>query len=317
MFWQLIFINATGWLTFESELPTTTYVDGPLPPSDSCAADVERGMLAFFPMSYWTPGGTNSVQTMTALETLNSSAWAPTATDHVGSGFQTANGGVVAYYSLSYSTFNGAGWSTGAWVVHYSTCGLSGRLGFQNWSETGWGVGTSPTEFYGQQTGQITCPANADATFNATLTKVTTSSLAGGWLTAGSLAIGLSEGGGRRIYNDTADYLAAWMVTIGLVNGSGGPISPIDTNCTANATRVSTCGPPPTGWYAVLVSRSGWVLDTYSSDSEIPGWQVPNVSVVNNDSLVVLSSFNVVSPGCTLTFESTFSLPLIDGSYQF
>lgn len=317
VFWQVTFINSSGWLLFDSVLPNLTYSNGPFSPANACVSEFEDGMLSVFPLSYWAPGGTNAMQSVLALRELNSTAWAPTAATYLGDEFSGNNDDAIVYYTLSYSTLNNVDWSTGTWFVQYTTCGLTGRSGYQDWTETAWGIGSSPSEFNGKISGEISCPARLDATYNVTLVNVTATPSLGGWQSAGALLIGLGVNDQGWIYNSTANFLSSWMVLLDLMDSAGHALPLAPSNCTSNDSRLTGCRAPESGWYAVLLSQSGWILDTYSLESSSARWATPNVSVVNNDTLAILSQADLTDTEDVLSFGASSSLPLIEGTYLF
>ena len=317
LFWQMVFINQTGGLILASNADGTITLDGPLAASTPCVSLLESapgGLYGSFPPSYWSPNGVFNVGLMETLDRLNSSAWAPTASDHLGNAsFSAWNGRGVGYYTLGFTWLNLVDWTAHGWLAWYQACGIPGRSGPQPYSETGWGLNSSPTVYYGSSGGELSCPVSTNSNFLVTFNRTGTGSNASGNVTAERLTIGVGYPGSY-VYYDTANSLVSWMSSVSLTNSSGNRVPPIAEACVANATTLADCASPRNSWYAVLLSPNGWVLDTYPSATGGDQWNVPNVFLTNNDTLVLEAATSLTGIGDRLSLSPTYTFPQIAGS---
>jgi len=221
----------------------------------------------------------------------------------------------VAYYTLGWSSLNLVDWTIGGWVVWYQSCGIPGQGVERPFADTGWGLNASPTQYGGALTGEISCPVNSNAIFNFTFNPTSVSPAHGLAGAEGfSLKIGLGAASETQIINQTANSLSAWMVDLDIHSPGGSVVAPSGTGCPTTADGIGSCSAPTSGWYAVLLSPVGWLLDSYPSGSGGGNWTLPNVSVVNNDTLVIVPSLNLNLTGDTLDIGPSGSLPLVTGS---
>ncbi len=164
LFWQLVFYNDSGSMVFGSVINSSVVVDGPYDSASYCVSYLENafgGLYESFPSSYWFPNGTFSRGLLMTLAQLNSESWAPTAASHLGNASLRVWGGIVTYYTLGYSWLNLVDWGPQAWLVWNQACGIPGRSGDQPYAETGWGLNSSPSTYYGPiAEGQLSCPVS-------------------------------------------------------------------------------------------------------------------------------------------------------------
>lgn len=317
VFWQLVFINQSYAMTFGSDVNGSTLIDGPYSSNSPCVSYLETGFgglfVGSFPRSFWLPGGTFDSTTVQTLLQLNSSSWAPTAADSVGNkSMQSWGGDVVVYYTLGYTWLNLVWWTEGGWLVRYWACGIPGRIGDQPFTETGWALNSTPTEFYGSVAGITSCQVDTNASFVVTFNESSIPVSAGAAL-GERLTIGLNVTGVIAFY-DTANSLVSWMTRVSLDSSSGDPIVPAVEQCGVAASNLSDCAAPASSWYAVLLSPSGYVLDEYPSSIGGNEWSIPNVFVTNNDTLAMLSSSILTGSGDVLSITGVYSFPAVLGN---
>jgi hypothetical protein len=80
---------------------------------------------------------------------------------------------------------------------------------------------------------------------------------------------------------------------------------------------LTDCRASGSGWYAVLLSSSGSWLDAYPSSPNGSAWEIPNVSLVSNQYLVVVvpGSWNVT--GDIFSMNGTVAVVGVSGSSTF
>jgi len=315
VFWQMVYVNDTYSMLFAADINGSVILDGPYGPTTPCVSYLENGaggVFNVFPPSYWLPSGTLVRVIVRALVQLNSVSWAGTASDHLGNVSLQNWKGIVAYYALGYTWLNLVGWNNQGWAVWYQTCGIAGRSGEQPFAETGWGLNSSPSTYYGSENGAISCPVNTNADFLVTYNQTSSTLLGSGAELSERLKIGVGSNG-NYVYYDTANSLVSWMTHITLNTSAGAPIPPAAEECSSIGTELSACTVPIQSWYAVLLSPNGWLMDAYPSISGGNQWETPNLFVTNNDTLVIVSATSLIGSGDQLSLGSAFAFPLILG----
>jgi hypothetical protein len=317
LFWQLVFMNGSSGMVLSSSINGSIVVDGPYNSTNPCVSYLETGAGGLFtssqPPSYWAPGGAYNKGLIQSLARLNSSAWAPTAASNLGNNSAVAwDGRMVTYYTLGYTWLNLVDWTSGGWLVWYWACGLLGRSGEQPFAETSWGLNSTPSEYYGSETGATSCPVNSNAHFAASYSQTSATQLGAGWQVSEQLKMGV--GNGTYVYYDTANSLVAWMSTVSLESKNGTPIDPTTQMCSMNTTNLAGCAAPAQSWYAVLLSPDDYVLDSYPAIDGGTQWAVPNVFVTNNDTLVLVSARTLAGSGDLLSIGGAYPFPEVLGN---
>ncbi len=297
LFWQLMFMNASTSMAFVEVAESEVYEQGPIGPTNPCVKGLETswwGMFSSEPASYWLPGSQFDEQLGLTAEALNSSDWAPTAATHLANRSAESWVRIMAVYTLGWTDLSLVDWSNATWLAWYQSCGLPGLNPYRPYAETGWTLGADPSVFYGQLSGMLSCPVVQGSPFNFTYS-LEPASVSPEIIEYG-LHIGFG-GNGSWFYNSSADSLSAWMIEMNLNSSTGAPIPAASPNCPLQRPNLSGCAPPPSGWYAVLLSPTGWVLDTYPSTAGATSWTVPNVAVTNADTLAIVSSGSLHGSG--------------------
>jgi hypothetical protein len=316
VFWQFVYINETNSLIFASDIEGRVLVDGPVAAQSPCAYSLENGIGGLFswePSAYWQAAGQFDSELIQSVYELNSTLWAPTAATHVGNASLSSWGGnLVAYYTLGFTWLNLVDWTEGGWLVWYWACGVPGRSGEQPYAETGWGLNSDPTTFYGSGEGSTSCPVNTNAHFQVNYTQSSASKFGSGSMTGEHLSVGL--GNGTYVYYSTANSLVSWMTQVSLKTSAGIQVHPSSTNCNPNASSLDGCTAPAEGWYAALLSPDGYLLDTFPTTAGGSQWETPNVFVTNNDTLAIVSASTLVGSGDVLSITPAYSFPQVLGN---
>ncbi len=315
VFWQMVYVNETYAMLFTADINGSVILDGPYGPAFPCVSYLENGvggLFTVFPGSYWLPSGTFARGLVQALTQLDSVSWARTASNRLGNTSLQSWKGIVGYYALGYTWLNLVGWNNQGWAVWYQTCGIPGRSGEQPFAETGWGLNSSPSTYYGSENGGISCPVNTNADFLVAYNQTSSTRSGSGTELGEQLRIGVGSSGAY-VYYDTANSLVSWMTRIFLNTSGGIPINPIAEACSLTDTSLSDCTPPTQSWYAVLISPNGWLMDAYPSASGGNQWETPNIFVTNNDTIVILSANSLIGTGDQLAVGPAFAFPLILG----
>jgi hypothetical protein len=316
LFWQFVFLNDTGGMLFASDSSGAIRMDGPYPASDPCVSLLENGgggLYGASPPAFFAPSGSFVSENIEALSQLDSSAWAPTAASHAGNKSFSTWGGGVAFYTLGFTWLNTVSWTEGAWLVHYQSCGIPERSGTQPYVESGWGLNSSPSTYYGGISGGMSCPVVTTAHFQITYSSAPPTTGITDMLYSAALTIGL--GNGTYVYFDTANSLVSWMTKITIREPNGSYLLPAGQDCARNATQLTDCVAPPTSWYGVLLSPAGYLIDTFPSGASVDRWSVPNVFVTNNDTLAILSASSLAGLGFNVSIAPAFPFPAVAGGF--
>jgi hypothetical protein len=109
--------------------------------------------------------------------------------------------------------------------------------------------------------------------------------------------------------------ITSWMVNLSLTSSSGGSL-PLGTSGCNDWTRTYTnCLPYPSGWYAVLLSKSGEWMDSFGETTYQGAWSLSVVPIVSGQFIVVVVPNTWTLTNATLTVSSTTTgLPLTGNS---
>ena len=312
-FWQFVFLNDSNAMLFATDINGQVALDGPYPAGASCVSELESFMFGLYPPSYWQPTGPLVLEATETALVQNSTKWASTAADNFGNASRTSWAGrLAAYYVNGLTWFNGVQWSNDGWNVWYQNCGFSEVAGLRPWAFTGWDLNWSTSNYYGAAYGSISCPVSQNAHFLISYNGTAPPPLGRGGESALRLRIGV--GNGTYAYYDTANSLVTWMAHVSLDSSQSTPVTPSMEQCPANATGVSECPIPSVGWYAVLASPTGFLLDTYPTANGGDNWSLPNVFITNNDSLVILSAQGLAGTGDLLSLTPAYAFPQVVGT---
>ncbi len=174
------------------------------------------------------------------------------------------------------------------WVVTYGQCGLLGQLGsgftltdyiFNGSSATGnswFSIDlTCADSYYVLKMGNTTIagPPSSSGVYRAwnVSSEFLTSAVPEVW---------------------TASDLATTMLRWEVLNGASGnlPIASVAALCGPFSANFSSCVPPSSGWYAVLLSPDGTWLDSYPSVANGTAWTVLGVPVADGDRIVFVGT---------------------------
>jgi hypothetical protein len=124
------------------------------------------------------------------------------------------------------------------------------------------------------------------------------------------VALGVNATGG---YTD-AFGLVSWMADLDLANSTGQRLPSVTSPCGQWVASVSECPASSSGWYAVLQSSYGLWLDSYPVNASGSSWENLMVSLVSNQTLVIIApeSWNVA--GDTLSITGTSPQAMVSGS---
>ncbi|MFZ0891282.1 MAG: hypothetical protein WB778_06250 [Thermoplasmata archaeon] len=115
--------------------------------------------------------------------------------------------------------------------------------------------------------------------------------------------------------NDTdAGGLVSWMATLRLNNSTGVDLPSVIPDCSTWVPSLSDCRADGSGWYAVLLSSSGKWIDSFPSISNGTVWNIPNVSIVSNQYLVIVAPSSWDVTGDNLSVYGTSPAATVGGS---
>jgi hypothetical protein len=224
------------------------------------------------------------------------------ATGAIGGKWMSENfpGAQIYYDGFSY-------WGSGnptAFVVEYERCGLVGYTGQQpfvdvmmnrNGSWNSYFNGTQGCGNVGSLSPLILNPYGVQFSSNGT-------SIVGTTLQSKeSLRVTYNSTGGN--WGD-AGGLVSWMTRLNLTGPTGDVLPPTPATCSHWVPTLLSCQASSNGWFAVLVSSSGGWLDSYPA-SNLSSWEVPNVSLVSQQELVIVTPSSWDLAGDRLTVIGT------------
>ena len=281
-FWQFMFVNESspGELVFA----LGTYVNGsvrviaPLYQSNSCIQALGMG-----------PGFGLPPFSEPDLDTNIAGPLAYSAISEYDAGF----GPYAVLWTDGVPLIANNGWEStlagygSAWGVTLTACGLAGSPPPLS-PVTSWHVGVE------SENGTPTAGGVISTQFNCTLPEYrvtfgTVDIASTGVESSATMAVGVSALA-KDAYVNNSQGVAAWMTLPQLRDSAGEPLPASADLCTAWILAAGSCRPPQSGWYAVLESPSGGWLDSYGLLDGSPGWEAPNVQIVSNETLVLLSS---------------------------
>ena len=114
--------------------------------------------------------------------------------------------------------------------------------------------------------------------------------------------------------DDDAGGLVSWMTTLNLTTATGQRLPSVMPACANWVPSLTGCHANGLGWYAVLLSSGGAWLDSYPSSPNGTAWEVPNVSLVSNQYLVVVVPSSWNAAGDVFSINGTVSVVLVNGS---
>jgi hypothetical protein len=174
------------------------------------------------------------------------------------------------------------------WVVTYGQCGMAGQLGS--------GFTLTDYVFSGLSAAgnlwaslDLTC-ADSYFTLNMTNSTVTNPPSSSGVYRGWNLTSEFLTSAVPAVW--TASDLATTMLQWEVLGGASGnpPIASAAALCGSSSINFSSCVPPSSGWYAVLLSPNGTWLDSYPSAANGTAWTIPWVHVADGDRIDFVGS---------------------------
>ncbi len=299
-FWQFAFFsNASLSISIATDVLGTPRVYPSMSMSSKCALGTSLADTPWTWARYFTPFPADT-------PIMAQSAWAA-----IGEKWISSNQPAYAAYILG-SAWWGSGVPAGL-ILQLARCGEVGYAGVQPIVDVVLNAnGTSNNYFDGNQSCGNVVSLGPPPVYGPFKLYFATSIL-----TVGSSALTANQSFqvtyGNRTDSD-ASGLVSWMTRLNLTTAGGQRLPLATPGCASWVPSLADCQANTPGWYAVLLSSSGAWLDAYPSSPNASTWEVPSVSFVSNQYLIVIapSTWNVT--GDLLSINGTVPNVLVSVS---
>lgn len=302
-FWQFAyFSNASQSILIATNVLGVAHVYPPMGMSSTCARSASLSAGPWVWARILSPFPSNS-------PAMALSAW-----NAGGEGWMTTNRPAYEVYVLGWSYWGSA--NPGGLIVKLARCGEVGFTGVQPDAFAAINRdGQLISYFYGTQgCGDVISlgPPPVYAPYGIAFSSPSPS------LRASTITVNVSfqvTTGNKSTFLDTdINGLVTWMTTLNFSNTVGQQLPSAIPKCSSWVPSLTYCDADGSGWYAVLLSSSGAWLDSYPSSLSGIQWEIPDVSLVSNQCLVLVvpSSWNVT--GGTLSVNGTVPFIGVSGS---
>jgi len=302
-FWQFgFFSNASQGIVIATDVRGVARAYPPLGMSSTCARFSDLGAAPWMWARTFSPFPSDSPATA-------ESAWTAT-----GQRWMTSNQPAWEGYVIGFSYWGSA--NPNGIIVKFARCGQVGATGVQPVAYVALNANGSWDSFFNgtQGCGDVVSlgppPVYGSYVLNFTSPQISVSSGA----TTANQSFQAAYGRTSGPVDDDAGGLVSWMTTLNLTTSTGERLPSSVPSCANWVPSLTDCHSNGPGWYVVLLSSTGAWLDSYPSSPNGTEWNVPNVSVVSNQYLIVVvpSSWNVV--GDVLSTNGTVSVVSVSGS---
>jgi hypothetical protein len=303
-FWQFAFFsNASQSILIGTDTLGAIRVYSPIAMTSTCAEATALGASPWLWARLLSPFPSDS-------PTMAQSAW-----NNIGAQWRTANQPAVEAYVLGWSYWGSA--SPQGLIVKFSRCGEVGYTGVQ---PVVYAImnsdGTWNSNFNGTQGCGDVITLGPPPVYGSYDLYFTASMISGG-ASGRTVNQSFQLTHGSRSDDPDAGGSVSWMNTLDLTNATALRLPSSNPGCAGWVPSLTDCRASGSGWYAVLLSSSGSWLDAYPSSPNGSAWEIPNVSLVSNQYLVVVvpGSWNVT--GDIFSMNGTVAVVGVSGSSTF
>jgi hypothetical protein len=299
-FWQFAyFSNSSHGLLVATNVLGVAHVYTPISMSDPCAVATGLGATPWVWARIFTQFPTNS-------PVMAASAWAA-----IGEHWSALHAPGFEAYILGFGYWGSA--NPNGFIVKFARCGEMGYAGVQPFADVvlspngNWDNYANGTQGCGNVMSLGPPPVYAPYVLEFATPTVKAGT--------GTTTVNQSFQTGYAGTNDfDAGGLVSWMSSLNLTNSVGQAVQSVVPACSGWVHTLANCSATGSGWYAVLLSSSGKWLDSYPSTPNGTTWEIPNVSIVSNQYLVVVvpSSWNI--SGDVFSIHGTVPVVTVEGS---
>lgn len=287
-FWEFLYVNSSGGFLPVQTVNESVAEQGPIASNSPCGS----ALAAIDPNRSYS----HSPTVVAPMDSPVAAriAWNNGASQFLATQHQTALfmglGGPPPLYGIPWG---------GGWGLYYSTCGLNGVSG--NAAEADFGI-SNDTGPWVILTGNATCTYRNNSISFGPPTK--SAAPEGGTFYSFQLSV-------------NSLFLESWMMSLALANVTGSTLSAAKVSCANSSFGPNSCLPDGPGWFAALSTDKGYWVDLFGNQTSSGGWDLPNVGIYTNDTLVVYLPASLAASSQTLSTLSTVSSIQLTGSIVF